>query len=127
MYNIGWAESRRALDCIFIFMAEILEGIDKYWIVPVRKLFYFHYWVFVNIRHRTSHFKPDFPTMLKSKNRFYHYLNKCTFITKQHPCFDILLFWIGSLCSALELLCNSLCVPRTKTLEIPAPELYNPE
>jgi len=21
------------------------EGIDKYWIVPVRKLFYFHHWV----------------------------------------------------------------------------------
>jgi len=20
------------------------EGIDKYWIVPVRKLFYFHHW-----------------------------------------------------------------------------------
>jgi len=21
------------------------KGIDKYWIVPVRKLFYFHHWV----------------------------------------------------------------------------------
>jgi len=21
------------------------EGIDKYWIVPVRKLFYFHHWL----------------------------------------------------------------------------------
>jgi len=24
MYNTGWAKSRRALDCFFIFMAEIL-------------------------------------------------------------------------------------------------------
>jgi len=28
MYNTGWAKSRRALDCFFIFMAEILGG---YW------------------------------------------------------------------------------------------------
>jgi len=28
MYNTGWAKSRRALDCFFIFMAEILVG---YW------------------------------------------------------------------------------------------------
>jgi len=26
MYNAGWAKSRRALDCFFIFMAEILGG-----------------------------------------------------------------------------------------------------
>jgi len=45
MYNTGWAKSRRALDCFFIFMAEIWDGIDKYWIVPVRKLFYFHHWL----------------------------------------------------------------------------------
>ena len=25
-------------------MAEIFGGIDKYWIVPVRKLLYFHHW-----------------------------------------------------------------------------------
>jgi len=24
------------------------EGIDIYWIVPVRKLFYFHHWLYVN-------------------------------------------------------------------------------
>jgi len=28
MYNTGWAKSRRALDCFFIFIAEILGG---YW------------------------------------------------------------------------------------------------
>jgi len=43
MYNTGWAKSRRALDYSFVFIAEIWEGIDKYWIVPVRKLFYFHH------------------------------------------------------------------------------------
>jgi len=26
MCNTGWAKSRRALDCFFIFMAEILGG-----------------------------------------------------------------------------------------------------
>jgi len=24
------------------------EGIDKYWIVPVRKLFYFHHWIYLH-------------------------------------------------------------------------------
>ena len=28
MYNTGWVKSRRALDCFFTFMAEILQG---YW------------------------------------------------------------------------------------------------
>jgi len=28
MYNTGWTKNRRALDCFFIFMAEILGG---YW------------------------------------------------------------------------------------------------
>jgi len=28
MYNTGWAESRSAFDCFFIFMAEIL---GRYW------------------------------------------------------------------------------------------------
>jgi len=28
MYNMGWAKSRRSLDCFFIFMAEIL---GRYW------------------------------------------------------------------------------------------------
>ena len=31
MYNTGWAKSRRALDCYFTFMAEILGG---YWGAP---------------------------------------------------------------------------------------------
>ena len=26
---------------------KVWEGIDKYWIVPVRKLFYFHHWSLV--------------------------------------------------------------------------------
>jgi len=26
MYNTGWAKSRRALDCFFILMAELLGG-----------------------------------------------------------------------------------------------------
>jgi len=26
MYNTGWAKSRRALDCFFMLMAEILGG-----------------------------------------------------------------------------------------------------
>ena len=33
------------------------EGIDKYWIVPVRKLFYFHHWsavVEINLCYRMS-------------------------------------------------------------------------
>jgi len=29
MYNTGWAESRRALDCFFTFMAEILGGYSQ--------------------------------------------------------------------------------------------------
>ena len=36
------------------------EGIDKYWIVPVRKLFYFHHWAnskfFSNIFRVSLHF-----------------------------------------------------------------------
>jgi len=38
---------------------------------------------------------------------------------KHYSCFLIILFWTGSLCSALQLLCNSLCVPRTKLLGDP--------
>ena len=30
------------------------EGIDKYWIVPVRKLFYFHHWLKTNLKLRIS-------------------------------------------------------------------------
>jgi len=26
MYNTGWVKNRRALDCFFTFMAEILQG-----------------------------------------------------------------------------------------------------
>jgi len=30
----------------FLYLSlKFWEGVDKYWIVPVRKLFYFHYWV----------------------------------------------------------------------------------
>jgi len=43
MYNIGWAKSRRALDCFLYLWLKVWEGIDKYWIVPVRKLFYCHH------------------------------------------------------------------------------------
>jgi len=36
MYYTGWVKNRRALDCFFTFMAEILQGYwYKYWIVPV--------------------------------------------------------------------------------------------
>ena len=43
MYDTRLAKSRSALDCLFTFMTETLEGIDKYCIVPVRKLFYFRH------------------------------------------------------------------------------------
>jgi len=46
MYNTGWAKSRRALDCFFILMAELLGG---YWQILDRSgkkiiLLYFHHW-----------------------------------------------------------------------------------
>jgi len=35
-----------ALLIAFLYLwLKFLEGIDKYWIVPVRKLFYFHHWL----------------------------------------------------------------------------------
>ena len=44
LYNTGWAKGRRALDCFLYLWLKFREGIDKYWIVPVKKLFYFHRW-----------------------------------------------------------------------------------
>jgi len=46
MYNTGWAKTRRALDCVLQLWLKFRAGMDKYWIVPVRKLFYFHHWFF---------------------------------------------------------------------------------
>jgi len=44
LYNAGWGQSRPALDCFSQLWLKFWSGIDKYWIVPVRKLFYFHHW-----------------------------------------------------------------------------------
>jgi len=45
MYSTGWTKSRRALDCFFSIRLwlKFRDGIDEYWVVPVRKLFCFHH------------------------------------------------------------------------------------
>jgi len=43
MYNTGWAKVDLLLIAFLYLWLKFLEGIDKYWIVSVRKLFYFHH------------------------------------------------------------------------------------
>jgi len=71
------------------------------------------YEVFVNIRYIPC--ETRFSHWAKIKSAIVTTLfNKYLFISKQHSRFDILLFWTGSLCPPLELLCNSYADPGQK-------------
>jgi len=52
MYDTGGPKVDMPLIAYLHLWLKFWEGIDKYWIVLVRKLFYFHHWLY--LQHRVN-------------------------------------------------------------------------
>ena len=84
MYNIGWAKVDVLLIAFLHLWLKFWDGIDKYCIVPVRKLFYFHHW-------STCHCTKGVPCMCACAQIWSADLATVEFSLACGPCFAVLL------------------------------------
>jgi len=64
MYTTGWSKVDVLLIAFLHLWLKFCKGIDKYWIVPIRKSFYFHHWgagTFFGVRRIFAWILPNLP------------------------------------------------------------------